>query len=219
MGAPGDPFMPVRNILFTTTLLLLILTACNKKADNSINYTSAINTYYSTHPACLWSTSQQFPTQAETSDQSKTMPYDALVDQGLLVRTTAEKKKLIVITKQVNNYDLSDKGHAAWTADTTQPGFGNFCYGHRKVSSIDTSTPTTDAVGATTTINYHYTLADVPAWANAAEVQTAYPNIRAGLTGPQAAIATLTNTSNGWQVSTAPNGSHPATSADGRIVK
>jgi hypothetical protein len=207
--------MSIRNILSTTALLLTI-TACNKKADNSINYTSAINSYYSAHPACLWPTSQQFPAQAETSDQSKTMPYDALVDQGLLVRTTAEKKKMIVITKQVNNYDLSDKGRAAWTADTSQPGFGNFCYGHRKVSSIDSSTPTTDTVGAATNVNYHYTLSDVPAWANAPETQTAYPQIRSAIAGPQAATAALTNTSNGWQVASTPGSSHPATSADGR---
>ena len=38
---------------------------------------------------------------------------DALVDQGMLVRTTAEKKVLIIASKQVNNYDLSDKGRAA----------------------------------------------------------------------------------------------------------
>jgi hypothetical protein len=210
--------MSIRKILCTTAFILATA-ACNKKADNTINYTSAINTYYTAHPSCLWSTSQQFPTQAETSDQSKTMPYDALVDQGLLVRTTAEKKKLIVITKQVNNYDLSDKGRAAWTADTTQPGFGNFCYGHRKVSSIDSSTPTTDAAGATTTINYHYTPSDVPTWASAAETQTAFPQIHADIAGPQAAVATLTNTSNGWQVSNVPNSSHPATSADGKIVE
>ena len=210
--------MSIRNVFCTITLLLTV-TACNKKADNSINYTSAINSYYSAHPACLWPTSQQFPAQAETSDQTKTMPYDALVDQGLLVRTTAEKKKMIVITKQVNNYDLSDKGRAAWTADTTQPGFGNFCYGHRKVSSIDSSSPTTDTVGAATTVNYHYTLSDVPTWATAPETQTAYPQTRTATAGPQAATATLTNTSNGWQVSSTPSSSHPATSADSKIVE
>ncbi len=210
--------MFIRKFLCTTAILFTVI-ACNKKADNSINYTNAINSYYSAHPACLWPTSQQFPAQAETSDQSKTMPYDALVDQGLLVRTTAEKKKLIVVTKQVNNYDLSDKGRAVWTADTTQPGFGNFCYGHRKVSSIDSSTPTTDTVGSATNVNYHYTLSDVPTWATAPETQTAYPQIRSAATGPQAATAALTNTSNGWQVSSTRSSSHPATSADGKIVE
>jgi hypothetical protein len=176
---------------------------CNKKADNTLNFTSAINTYYSAHPACLWSDPIKFPVQADTSDASKTSGYDALVDQGLLVRTTAEKKKFILGSKQVNNYDLSDKGRSVWTADTTQPGYGNFCYGHRKVSSLDSSTPTTSDPGATTQIAYHYTLADAPSWATAAETQTAYPQLQTELAAPQNAQATLTNTTNGWQVSSA----------------
>jgi hypothetical protein len=195
----------------------LLATGCNKKADNTLNFTSAINTYYSAHPACLWSDPIKFPVQADTSDASKTSGYDALVDQGLLVRTTAEKKHLIISSKQVNNYDISDKGRAAWTADTSQPGYGNFCYGHRKVSSIDSSTPTTDAVGATTQINYHYTVADAAGWATAAETQNAYPQLQTELAAPQTAQATLTNTSNGWQVSSAKSAN--TSSNDGKIVE
>jgi hypothetical protein len=210
----------IRTTLRTTALCgaaLLLATGCNKKADNTLNFTSAINSYYTTHPACLWSDTVKFPVQANTSDASKTSSYDALVDQGLLVRTTAEKKVMIIANKQVNNYDLSDKGRAAWTADTNQPGYGNFCYGHRKVSTIDSSTPTTDAVGATTQIAYHYTLADAPAWATAAETQTAYPQLQSDLAGPQSANATLTNTSNGWQVSSAKSAT--TSSNDGKIVE
>lgn len=198
----------------------LLATGCNKKADNTTNFSNAIDTYYSAHPSCLWSDSMKFPVQVDTSDTSKTSGYDALVDQGLLARTTAEKKKLIIASKQVTNYDLSDKGRSAWAADVQQPGFGNFCYGHRKVSSIDSSTPTTSAVGATTQVSYHYTLADAPGWATAAETQNAYPQIRADISGPQPAHATLTNTSNGWQVTSAGSTtSAPATPADGRIVQ
>lgn len=195
----------------------LLTTGCDKKADNSINFTNAINTYYSAHPACLWSEPKKYPVQEETSDSAKTSSYDALVDQGLLVRTTAEKKKFIIASKQVNNYDLSDKGRSVWTADTSQPGYGNFCYGHRKVTGIDTSTPTTDAAGATTTVTYHYNLSDVPAWATAAETQTAYPQLRADLSGPNTGQVTLTNTSNGWTVSSAPG--HTTTNVDGTIVQ
>jgi hypothetical protein len=196
---------------------LFLATGCNKKADNTINFTSAINTYYSAHPACLWSDSIKFPVQANTSDGSKTSGYDALVDQGLLVRTTAEKKVLIIASKQVNNYDLSDKGHAAWTADVNQPGYGNLCYGHRKVSSIDSFTPTTGDPGATTQVTYHYTFADAPSWASAAETQTAYPQVQSDLAAPQSAQATLTNTTNGWQVSSAK--STATSSNDGKIVE
>ena len=198
--------------------VLLLSTGCNKKQDNTSNYTSAVNSYYSAHPACLWSDPVKFPVQADTSDASKTSGYDALVDQGLLVRTTAEKKHLIVSSKQVNNYDLSDKGRSAWTADTNQPGFGNFCYGHRKVSSIDSSTPATSDPGATTQVSYHYTVADAPGWATAAETQNAYPQLHTELGGSQTGQATLTNTNNGWQVSSAPRPSR-ATNADGKIVE
>lgn len=212
----------IRTTLRTAALcgaaVVLLATGCNKKVDNRANFSNAINTYYSAHPPCLWSDPVKFPVQVDTSDTSKTTGYDALVDQGLLVRTTAEKTKLIISSKQVNNYDLSGNGRSVWTVDVAQPGFGNFCYGHYKVSSIDNSTPTTSSVGATTQVAYHYALADVPAWAAAAETQNAYPQLRTNISSPQAAHATLTNTANGWQVT----GADPASTtapADGKIVE
>ena len=212
--------MQIRPAIRTAALCgaaILLACGCNKKADNTINFTSAINTYYSAHPACLWSDPVKFPVQADTSKASKTSGYDALVDQGLLVRTTVEKKVMIIASKQVNNYDISDKGRSAWTADPNQPGYGNFCYCHRKVSSIDSFTPTTDTVGATTQINYHYNVADAAGWATAAETQNAYPQLQTELAAPQNAQATLTNTSNGWQVSSAK--STNTSSNDGKIVE
>jgi hypothetical protein len=186
----------------TVTLLaipFLFVCACNKQAPTTPNYGDAINAYYQAHPACLWTDEKKFPVQAATSDDAKTQGYDALVDQGLLTRTTSEKK-IIIVSKSENNYDLSENGRSAWTADPNQPGYGNFCYGHRKVSTIDSNTPTFDQPGATVTVNYHYTLTGVPSWASAAETQTAFPTLAAAST-PQAATATLTNTSQGWQVS------------------
>ena len=196
-----------------SALIIALTLGCNKKEDNTSNFTTAINTYYSAHPSCLWTAPVKFPVQADTSDASKTAGYDALVDQGLLVRTTAEKKVMIIASKQVNNYDISDKGRSAWTAEPDQPGFGNFCYGHRKVSTIDSSTPTTSAVGATTQVAYHYTMADVPGWASAAETQTAYPRVRSVAT-PLASNATLINTNNGWEF-----GAPARTTADSQIVE
>ena len=200
---------------------LLLATGCNKKADNTVNYTSAINGYYASHPLCVFPESVKFPVQVSTSDASKTAPYDALVDQNLLVRTSAEKK-IIILSKQMNNYDLSDQGRQVWTADTSQPGYGNFCYGHRTVIRIDNASPTNSNPGATTQVIYHYTIADVPTWAMAAETKTAFPEVRSELSGPQAGNAALTNTSNGWQVSgvqDASGGHAPATSADGKVVQ
>ena len=204
---------------FPTKVLLalpiLLATACNKQAPTTPNYGDAINAYYQAHPACLWADEKKFPVQAATSDDAKTQGYDALVDQGLLTRTVSEKK-IIIVSKRENNYDLSDNGRSAWTADPNQPGYGNFCYGHRKVSSIDSNTPTSDQPGATTTVNYHYSLTGLPSWASAAETQTAFPVLTAA-NNPQAATATLTNTSQGWQVTG--HGNNPATNADSKIVQ
>jgi hypothetical protein len=199
----------------------LFVTGCNKKVDNTANFTNAIDTYYAGHPACLWPDPIKFPVQVDTSDASATAPYDALVDQGLLVRTTAEKKRIIISSKQVNNYDLSDQGRTAWTADPSQPGFGNFCYGHRKVSSIDSSTPTNDQTGATTLVSYTYTFVDAPGWASSPETRNAYPEVRANLIGPQTAQTTLTNTDKGWVMIrpiTKPSPA-PITGADGKVVQ
>jgi hypothetical protein len=180
--------------------ILLSSAGCNKHVDNTMHFRDAINTYYSAHPVCLWDEPVKFPVQADTSDAGKTAGYDALVDQGLLARTTAEKKVMIVASKQVNNYDISDKGRATWVADVNQPGFGNFCYGHRKVTSIDSSSPTTDERGATTQVAFHYTVSDAPAWATAEETQNAYPQIRQNIGGPYPATATLIETNEGWKV-------------------
>jgi hypothetical protein len=195
----------------TLTHLAIVLLAgtaftmgCSKKAAVAPNYSGAIDAYYQAHPACLWTTEKKFPVQAASSDDAKTEGYDALVDQGLLTRTVSEKK-IIIISKRENNYDLSESGRSAWVADPSQPGFGNFCYGHRKVSAIDSSTPASDDPGAKTTVDYHYTLAGVPAWAGAAETQTAFPAL-ASVDGPKSGTATLVNTSQGWQMSAPANG-------------
>ncbi len=121
---------------------------------------------------------------------------------------------MIIASKQVNNYDISDKGRSAWTTDPDRPGFGNFCYGHRKVSTIDSSTPTSDDLGSTTQVAYHYSIGDIAAWASAPETQTAYPRIRSDVATPQIGNATLIKTNDGWKV-----GAASRTTADGQIVE
>jgi hypothetical protein len=196
---------------------VLLIAGCTKTADNTLNYKSALNAYYAANDSCLWATSQRFPAQVGASDDSKNAPFAALVDQGLLARTTSEKK-IIIVSKQEVNYDLTDKGRSAWTADTTQPGYGNFCYGHRTVSSIDSSTPNSGQPGATTVVNYHYGFTSAPDWAKAAETQNAFPRLQSDLAGGSA-TATLVDTANGWQVQTPPAGGRGATAVDGKIVE
>ena len=195
-----------------------LLAGCKKTDDSTANYTKAINAYYASRPACLWSEPKKLPAQAETNDASETRGYDALVDQGLLQRTTEEKKRILIGSKSETNYDLTDKGRSAWTADTQQPGFGNFCYGTRTVATIDGAAPTTGQPGATTVVSFHTKIGGAPAWASAPETETAFPRVATDLAGPAAASATLMDTTEGWVVKSGP-GRNPATSVDGSIVQ
>lgn len=180
--------------------LMLLSAGCNKTDNSKANFKAAINDYYQSHPACLWQESKKFPVQAATSDDAKTQGYDALTDAGLLTRTTGEKK-IIIISKQVNNYDVSAKGRTAWTQDPTQPGYGNFCYAHRQVSSIDSfTTGVNSAGGKVATVNYHFTLTDVADWAKSQEIQTAFPALNAVSAGSQPAQATLVMNGDQWKM-------------------
>jgi hypothetical protein len=179
----------------------LLLAGCTKQDNSNINYKSALDDYFKAHPSCIWQDTKKFPVQAATADDVKTEGFDALTDASLLTRTTAEKKVFIVASKQVNNYDLSAQGRSAWTADTTQPGYGNFCYGHRSVDAIDSATNGVNGSGVkTAVVNYHYSFADVPDWAKNQEVQTAFPSIGAALAKSQPAQDTLVMNGTMWQV-------------------
>jgi hypothetical protein len=179
-------------------LLALVSTACNNGSETDISYKAAINDHFKSLPVCIWSQPKKFPVQAATSDDAKTEGYDALTQEGLLARTTAEKKVLIVASKQVNNYDLSEKGRTSWTPDS-QPGYGNFCYGHREVTSIDNSTLGTNSEGAkTVAVSYHYQIVNVADWANSAQMKTAYPGLASSLGSNPSDNATLVMTGDHW---------------------
>jgi hypothetical protein len=180
---------------------MLIAAGCRK--TNSVDksaFKAAINDYYNGKPECVWSDAVKFPAQADTSNDNQTKGFDALTDAGLLTRASAEKKRFLIGSKQVNNYDLSDKGRSTWTADQTQPGYGNFCIGHREVTTVDSFTPADNPDATQYTVSYHYDVAGVPDWAKSTEMQTAFPKIATDTSGQQSAMANLVKSSNGWQV-------------------
>ena len=194
------PFHRIHVYALVVGVLTILTTGCSKTDTTDLNYKTAINNHYKASPTCIWSESKKFPVQAATSDDSKTEGYDALTQEGLLTRTTAEKKVFIVASKQVNNYDLSDKGRTSWTPDSSQPGYGNFCYGNREVTSIDNSTLGTNGAGAKTVdVSYHYKIADVAAWASSQQMKTAYPSIDAALGSNPSDRATLVMTGDHWE--------------------
>jgi hypothetical protein len=182
----------------------IAILAAGCRRTNSVNqsaFRSAINDYFSTRQECIWNDPIKLPAQATTSDEEQTEGYDALVDAGLLARTSAEKKRFLIGSKQVNDYDLSPQGRSAWTTDPTQPGFGNFCFGHREVTTVDSFTPSDDANPVHYAVSFHYDVAGVPGWASSAEMKTAFPKIAADTSGQQTATAVVVKSDKGWLVS------------------
>lgn len=191
----------VRTAAVALTALVLVSAGCKKNEVDKGAFKSAIDNYLSAKQECLWSAPIKFPEQADTSNDEQTKGFDALTDAGMLTRKAAEKKRFLVGSKQVNNYDLSDKGRATWTADQSQPGYGNFCYGHPEVKTVDTYNPQT-ADATQYTVGYSYAMGSLPDWASSAEMKTAFPKLNAG-TSPQTGTATLTKGNNGWVVQSA----------------
>jgi len=189
--------------------MMMCSAGCKKNSVDTIAFKSALNAYYAGHQDCLWPAPIKFPAQADTSNDEQTKGYDALTDAGLLTRKAEEKKRFLVGSKSVTNYDLSDQGRSVWTPDTTQPGYGNFCFGHPEVSSIDGYTPTDDSQ-THYSVTYHVGLGGVPDWANLAEVKTAFPKVANETSGQQMATATLTKTADSWLVEKVQAGPAPA---------
>ena len=194
--------------------VMLIAAGCRK--TNSVDksaFKSAINDYYSARQECVWSSPVKFPAQADTSNEDQTKGFDALTDAGLLLRKSAEKKRFLIGSKQVNDYDLSDKGRSTWTADQTQPGYGNFCFGHREVTNIDSYSPADNPDATQYTVTYHYDVASVPDWANSTEMKTAFPKVATDTSGQQTGTATLMKSNNGWQVGSVQSSSDDTSSS------
>ena len=194
--------MQAKYVLNGIVCSLVLIAGCRK--TNSVDksaFKSAVNNYYSARQECIWPNPIKFPAQADTSNEDKTQGFDALTDSGLLVRSSAEKKRFLIGSKQVNNYDLSDKGRSTWTADQTQPGYGNFCFGHREVTTVDNFTPSDNSTTSQYTVNYHYDVANLPSWSSTTEMKTAFPKIVSDISGQQTATATVVKSNDGWQVS------------------
>lgn len=199
--------MRASRILLLATLLVVAsavagyCVGCRENAVDKGAFKSAINNYLSTRPSCVWTAPIKLPAQADSSNDEQTKSFDALTDAGLLVRKSAEKKRFLIGSKQVNDYDLSDKGRTTWTADQTQPGYGNFCYGHPAVTSIDNYTPADNPDATQFSVSYHYAIT-LPDWANTTEIKTAFPRVAADSAG-QSGTANLSKSNDGWVVQNA----------------
>lgn len=164
--------------------LPLLAVGCNTKtAATPENFIAGLNAHFMDHPDCLFPESPRFP--YETSDPVKTKQMNTLVASLLL--TVAEEHSI-----HVSRYTLTDVG--ARVAP-------RFCYGHRYITGIESSTTPTMINGfPETQIIYRYSMAEVPVWAKSTDVKTAFPVMAHNISGTATDKATLAGTQVGWQV-------------------
>lgn len=186
--------------LLLVAAIAILPTACKKDTVDKAEIKLAINSYLAKHHDCLWPQPVKMPAEADPSKDERTRDFDALTDAGLLSRAAEEKKRFLVGSKPVNLYDLSDRGHASWTPDPSQPGYGNFCFGHFNVTSVDNVTPDDPSNPTQYTATYHYEVEGIPSWATTAESRLTFPKIAADQSIQTATVTVVKGTNGGWAV-------------------
>lgn len=175
-------------VFISFTLVALSLTACNSKIKATpANYTTTLNAYFGEHPDCLLGGGTRFPYEVgeNSIDGPSQQQMDALVAAQLL---DVKREPAIHISR----YTLT-------TAGTRLAP--RFCFGHREITSIDSSTPPSPANGFTETqVSYHYKISDLPVWAKSAEIAAAFPKFQQETSGQATATTTLALTGVGWSV-------------------
>jgi len=164
--------------------LLMVAAGCHSKTDATPeNYIQTLNAHFLDRKECLMPEAPRFP--FETSDPVKTKQMNSLVKAQLL-------------TVSVETSIHASRYTPTVTGERAVP---RFCYGHRNVTAIESSTPPAVTNGfPETQVVYQYELKDVPVWAKTAEVQAAFPEMAKAISGPSTAKATLAKTLAGWQV-------------------
>lgn len=174
---------PFSSTLTLAILLLLPTIGCNKKsAPTPENYIKGLNSYFTDRSECLLPNTR-FP--YETTDPAEIKRMETLVASQLL---EVSRENAIKVSRYVPT-TLGAK-YAP-----------HFCYGHRVVTAILSSTPPALANGFNETqVTYRYKIDDTPIWAKSAAVKAAFPAMAQTTSGDATDKGTLAQTSVGWQV-------------------
>ena len=176
----------------SATLLLAalaVLPGCNTKIKATPeNYTATLNAYFVEHPDCLLGGGTRFPYEVGEKDGSQG-PTQQQMDALAAAKLVDAKREPAI---HISRYTLTPEG------TRLAP---RFCFGHRVVTSIDSSTPPAPANGFTETeVSYHYKIDDVPVWAKSDEIRTAFPKFAEETSGQAIGKTTLALTGVGWSV-------------------
>jgi hypothetical protein len=174
-------------------------TGCKQRVDWT-PFKSAINQSFAGRHECVWPEPMKLPAEVDPSKDERIRDFNALTDAGLLIRESEEKSRSLVGSKQINKFDLSDKGNPSWTPDPDRPGYGNFCFGHFNVTAIDKATPNDPSNPTQYSVVYRYEVEGIPDWARTPESMRAFRKIAADTSIQSATATVVKDAGGGWTV-------------------
>jgi hypothetical protein len=200
----------MRSFLLIPATGFILLVACNDtRKPTSANFTAAVNQYLDHHGQACTLIGPQFPVDIPRSQQSTIdAKLSALQHAGLVseIDTTAVVHGLMDALRgpsppqQVRHYALTTEGkrYVQQVSGAVTPT-SSFCYGQKTVDSI---THWTIGSQSEAEVAYTYRIVNLAAWAQRPEVQQAFPDIQATLSGASKTeqIVGLRLTDKGWEV-------------------
>jgi hypothetical protein len=200
----------MRSFLLIPATGFILLVACNDtRKPTSANFTAAVNQYLEHHGQACTLIGPQFPVDIPRSQQSTIdAKLSALQHAGLVseIDTTAVVHGLMDALRgpsplqQVHHYALTAEGqkYIQQVSGAVTP-ISSFCYGQKTVDSI---THWTIGSQSEAEVRYTYRIVNLAEWAQRPEVQQAFPDIQATLSGASKTeqIVGLRLTDKGWEV-------------------
>lgn len=190
---------------------------CNSaRRPNAANFAKAIDAYFVTHGEACTSIGRQFPIDVPASTPQSQYGFGpqlaALQQAGLVSETdtTAVVHGMLDALhgssspQRVRHYQLTSESQKYFRqVPGTFGPTGGFCYGQKAVGSIvKWSDPTAVNGVSQVEVTYTYRVINLAPWAGYPEIQRAFPDIAATVSGASKVNQTigLSLTSAGWEV-------------------
>jgi hypothetical protein len=194
---------------------ILLFTACNSaKKPSNANFRKALNQYLQEHgQVCTW-IGQTFPVDVSESDLKSNFGIGskmAVLEQAGLVQSTETVATVPEIfgpsiQRRVKRYQPTAIGRQYLQQVQAPLGqSAGFCYGTKTVDSIIRWTePAMIGPAPQSEVTYTYKISNLAPWAQRADVQNQFNDIRATVAGISKTdeLAGLQLTNQGWEIPT-----------------
>jgi hypothetical protein len=206
--------------LSIAALSVLLSSGCDHNKPSPDNFKAALQAHFDQTPQCLNIRVAKFPVDAVFDDRGQPAVRDtfgialsngaetlaALKDAGLL--TAQDGVKTVpgsgwgdrTKSRKVITYAIAPETKSLWQ---TRGNAEVPCYGYVHVKSVDNYTEPADALGQTSsTVSFTYNIDRIAPWAQNAEVQKVFSDLKAIMSTDRQDKALMVLTHNGWMPAT-----------------